>query len=154
MALPHHASEHFRYELHQTYTHGLTQILWNQLNIVLSICVAHIRWAVRSCFAVTKLITFGNRAHYSDLFTAICVQYDRICGLVVRIPDPEVRVRIPGLPDFLRSSGSGTGSTQSREHNWGVIERKSSGSGLENREYGRREPSRWRRVILYPQKQA
>jgi hypothetical protein len=29
--------------------------------------------------------------------------------------DPEVRVRFPELPDFLRSSGSGTGSTQPRE---------------------------------------
>jgi hypothetical protein len=26
----------------------------------------------------------------------------------------------PALPDFLRSSGSGTGSTQSREYNWGA----------------------------------
>jgi hypothetical protein len=29
--------------------------------------------------------------------------------------------------------------------------RKSSGSGLENREYGRRDPSRWPRGTLYPQ---
>jgi hypothetical protein len=28
---------------------------------------------------------------------------------------PEVRVRSPALPDFLRSSGSGTESTQPRE---------------------------------------
>jgi hypothetical protein len=34
--------------------------------------------------------------------------------------DPEVRVRFPSLPDFLRSSGSGTVSTQPREHNWGA----------------------------------
>jgi hypothetical protein len=34
--------------------------------------------------------------------------------------DPEVRVRLPVLPDFLRSSGSGTGSTQSRECSRGV----------------------------------
>jgi hypothetical protein len=27
------------------------------------------------------------------------------------------RVRFPALPDFLRSSGSGTGSTQPREDN-------------------------------------
>jgi hypothetical protein len=27
------------------------------------------------------------------------------------------RVRFPALPDFLRSSGSGTGSTQPREYN-------------------------------------
>jgi hypothetical protein len=30
------------------------------------------------------------------------------------------RVRFPTLPDFLRSSGSGTGSTQPREDNWGA----------------------------------
>jgi hypothetical protein len=30
---------------------------------------------------------------------------------------PEVRVRFHALPDFLRSSGSGTGSTQPREYN-------------------------------------
>jgi hypothetical protein len=32
--------------------------------------------------------------------------------------DPELRVRFPALPDFLRSSGSGTGFTQPREYNW------------------------------------
>jgi hypothetical protein len=31
-------------------------------------------------------------------------------------------------------------------------ERNSSGSGLENRDYGRRDPSRWQRGTLYPQK--
>jgi hypothetical protein len=31
--------------------------------------------------------------------------------------DPEVRVRFPTIPDFLRSSGFGTGSTQPREYN-------------------------------------
>jgi hypothetical protein len=29
-------------------------------------------------------------------------------------------VRFPALPDFLRNSGSGTGSTQPREDNWGA----------------------------------
>jgi hypothetical protein len=33
-----------------------------------------------------------------------------------------------------------------------LLERKCSGSGLENREYGRRDPSRWPRSTLYPQK--
>jgi hypothetical protein len=33
-----------------------------------------------------------------------------------------------------------------------LLERKSSRSGLENREYGRRDPSRWPRGTLYPQK--
>jgi hypothetical protein len=31
--------------------------------------------------------------------------------------DSEVRVRLPALPYFLRSGGSGTGSTQPREYN-------------------------------------
>jgi hypothetical protein len=41
-------------------------------------------------------------------------------------------VRFPALPDFLRSSWSGTGPTQPREDNWGATWKKSSGSGLEN----------------------
>jgi hypothetical protein len=47
------------------------------------------------------------------------------------------RVRFPALPDFLRSRGSGKGSTQPREDNWEILERKSSGSGLENEINGR-----------------
>jgi hypothetical protein len=31
--------------------------------------------------------------------------------------DPEALVRFSALPGFLRTSGSGTGSTQPREHN-------------------------------------
>jgi hypothetical protein len=33
-----------------------------------------------------------------------------------------------------------------------LLGRKSSGSGIENREYGRRDPSRWPRGTLFPQK--
>jgi hypothetical protein len=32
-----------------------------------------------------------------------------------------------------------------------LLERKSSGSGLETRDHGRRDPSRWPRGTLYPQ---
>jgi hypothetical protein len=35
-----------------------------------------------------------------------------------------------------------------------LLGRKSSGSGLESREYGRRDPSRWPRDTLHPQKLA
>ena len=44
------------------------------------------------------------------------------------------RVRFPALPDFLSSSGFGTGSTQPREVKWGATWIKISGSGLENRD--------------------
>jgi hypothetical protein len=33
-----------------------------------------------------------------------------------------------------------------------LLEKKSSGSGLENRDYGRRDPPRWPRDTFYPQK--
>jgi hypothetical protein len=59
------------------------------------------------------------------------------------------RVRFPGTTK--KNSGSGTGSTQPRKYNWGATWYKSSGSCLENREYGRRDPSRWPRGTLYPQ---
>jgi hypothetical protein len=44
---------------------------------------------------------------------------DRLCSLVVLATDPEARVRFPALPE-QKSSGSGTGSTQPREYNWGA----------------------------------
>jgi hypothetical protein len=77
------------------------------------------------------------------------------CGLVVRVlTDSEVRVRFPALPDSMSSRRSGTGSTQPREYNWWLLERESSVFGLENRDYGRRNPLRWPRDTSYPQKLA
>jgi hypothetical protein len=47
------------------------------------------------------------------LESLIQLALDRLCGLVVRIPgySTEVRVLFSALPDFLRSGGSGMGST-------------------------------------------
>jgi hypothetical protein len=45
------------------------------------------------------------------------------------------------LPDFLRSSGSGTGSLSLVSTIEELLEIKSSGSGLEIRAYGRRDQS-------------
>jgi hypothetical protein len=82
--------------------------------------------------------------------------FDRFCGLVVSswVQIQRSWVRFPVLPDFQRNSESGTGSTQPREYNWGATWKKSSGSGLEIRDYGCRDPSRWPRGTLYPQKLA
>jgi hypothetical protein len=41
------------------------------------------------------------------------------------------RVPFPELPDFLKSSGSGSECTGPHKENWGVTWKKSSGSGLE-----------------------
>jgi hypothetical protein len=62
--------------------------------------------------------------------------------------DPEVWVRFLVLPDF-QSSGSGMESTVSTIEE--LLGRKSSGSGLENREYGHKDLSR---DTLYLQKLA
>jgi hypothetical protein len=82
-------------------------------------------------------------------------ELDRLCGLVVRVL--AYRSGGPGtIPGTTRkkSSGSGMGSTQPREYNWGATWYQSSGFCLENRECGRRVPSRWLRGTLYPQKLA
>ena len=56
------------------------------------------------------------------------------------------RLRSPALPDFLSSSGSGTGSTQPREVNWGATwMQKVAAPGLENRDNGCGDPLRWPR---------
>jgi hypothetical protein len=49
-----------------------------------------------------------------------------------RLRDQTSTVRFPALPDILRSSRSGKGSTQPREDNWRAAWIKSSGSDLEN----------------------
>jgi hypothetical protein len=55
---------------------------------------------------------------------------------VVRIPGYKSRgpCSIPSAITFLRSSGSGTGSTQPREYNEELLGRNSSGSGFTSTE--------------------
>jgi hypothetical protein len=78
---------------------------------------------------------------------------DRLCGLVVRVLGYRSggRISIPCSTRFSKkkenNSGSGTGCTQPREY-------KLRSYLIENREYGRRDPSRWPRGTLYPQKLA
>jgi hypothetical protein len=68
---------------------------------------------------------------------------DRLCGLVEFLAtEPEVRVRLPALPDFFREVVDlerGPLSLVSTTEE--LLGRKNSGCGVEIREYGRRDPS-------------
>jgi hypothetical protein len=55
---------------------------------------------------------FHNHNHYMNATVVQCSEF--------LATDPEVRFRFPALLDFLRSSGSGTGSTWPREYNCGA----------------------------------
>jgi hypothetical protein len=82
-----------------------------------------------------------------------------ISGLVVRVPGYRSRGpgSIPGATRFSDSSGVvglERGPLSLVEYNWGATWKKSSGSGLEKRDYGHRDASRWPRGTLYQQKLA
>jgi hypothetical protein len=62
------------------------------------------------------------------------------------------RVRFPGTTKKIVGLERGPLSLVSTTEE--LLGRKSSGSCLENREYGRRDPSRWPRGTLYLQKLA
>jgi hypothetical protein len=68
--------------------------------------------------------------------------------------EPEVRVRFSALSNCLRSSGSGTGPLSLVSTTEELLGRKTSDFGLQDREYDRRNPLRWPRGTLYPQKLA
>jgi hypothetical protein len=66
-----------------------------------------------------KRRSLGRYSSLADSDHGVFFMYkevDRLCGLVVRVPSYRSRGpgSIPGLPDFVKSSGSGTGSTQPR----------------------------------------
>jgi hypothetical protein len=67
---------------------------------------------------IKNRVSNPSRWKYIALYN-VEIGRDRLCGLWSGFisTDPEVRVRFPVLPDFLRSSGSGTGSTQPLEYN-------------------------------------
>jgi hypothetical protein len=82
-----------------------------------------------------------------------CYRSDRLCGLVVRVhgyrsggPRFDSRALQKKVVGLERSPLSLVSTTEE------LLGRKSSGSGLERREYGRRDSSRWPRGTLYPQK--
>jgi hypothetical protein len=104
----------------------------------------------------------GFRDLYSSPSIIRIIKSNRV-GLAGRVARMGIRGTcyrlMVGKPEGKRplgkkTSGSGTGSTQPREYNWGATWLKSGGSCLENRECGRRDPSRWPCGTIYPQKLA
>jgi hypothetical protein len=93
----------------------------------------------------------------SQMSTFINWRYDRLCGLVVRVPGYKSRGR--GFDSrryqiFWKVIGLERGSLSIVSTTEELLGRKSSGSGLENREYGRRDPLCWPRDTPYQQKLA
>jgi hypothetical protein len=60
---------------------------------------------------LSRLPTQGHR-HFEEGILPSSLQNSSVDDRPPGNADPEVRVRFPSLPDSLRSSGSGTGSTQ------------------------------------------
>jgi hypothetical protein len=89
--------------------------------------------------------------------TLLTLSTDRLCGLVVRVSG--YRSTGPGLGSrcyqiFWEIVGLERGALSLVSTIKELLARNSSGSGLENREHGLGNPSRWPRDILYPQKLA
>jgi hypothetical protein len=91
------------------------------------------------------------------IFRGMGSKVGRFCGIVVRVLG--YRSRDPGsIPGATRFTDNKWVWKGVRSVSWvqlrKLLGRKSSGSGLESREYGRRDPSRWPRGPLYQQKLA
>jgi hypothetical protein len=78
--------------------------------------------------------------------------HDHLCGLVVRVPG--YRSGGPGFDSrhYNKIMGLEQGPLSLVSATEQLLGRKSSGSGLEKWEYGRRDSSRWPRSTLHPQK--
>jgi hypothetical protein len=117
----------------------------------LSLLQEHYIWSQRRCRAsgVCRAQIYWNAYNYS----VRCCE-DCLCSPVVRVSG--YRSRGPGSTSgatkFSEKYESRTESTQPHEYNWEAPWKKSTGSGLESREYGRRDPLCWPHDILYQKK--
>jgi hypothetical protein len=125
-----------------TYATKRTQ---NRLNLmIITFCCPKWRFR-RTCISIMNIWIRTNkstlRGHWSqfnlenrEINTQIIHSHTRIrdCGCGIWhllwssgqsswLQIQRSRVRFPALPNFLRCSESGTGSTQPREYNWGAI---------------------------------
>jgi hypothetical protein len=98
-----------------------------------------------------------RRYTYQYILSRLGLKLDRLCGLVVRVPG--YRSRGPMFDSwryhiFWEVVGQEQGPLSLVRIIEELIERKSSGSGQENRINGRGDLLRWSRDTLYPQKLA
>jgi hypothetical protein len=73
------------------------------------------------------MIRASSPVESKAVFCVRVCAYNRLCGLVIKVSGYRYRGpgSIPGATRFfLRSSGSGTGSTQPRDDNLGAVSRK------------------------------
>jgi hypothetical protein len=98
---------------------------------------------------------FGRFEFYFALLYIFYIEYvlvDRLCGLVVRVPgyrsDREVRVDFRRYQIFWEVVWLERCPLDLVSTIEDLLERKSSGSGLGNREYGHRDQSRWPRGTI------
>jgi hypothetical protein len=82
-------------------------------------CNVWIFYGITACYSLQILACNIPGKRTKMAITMTFLLFNRLCGLVVRVPG--YRSRGPGLTPgairFLRSSGSRTGSTQPREYN-------------------------------------
>jgi hypothetical protein len=115
----------------------------NILNLILNSC----KFGITPAWQEIKLKKFGLTTPHID----------RLCVLVVRVS--EYKSWGPGFDSrlyqiFWEVVGLKRGPLSLVSTIEELIGRNNSGFGLENREYGRGDPLRWPRDILYPQKLA
>jgi hypothetical protein len=90
------------------------------------------QWDRIDKFIIIIIIIYYYYYYYYYTYISMCVcSRDRLCGLAT---DPEVRVRFSALPYFLRSVSLERGPLSLVSTTEELLERKSSGFGLENRE--------------------
>jgi hypothetical protein len=94
------------------------------------------------CFIISGTVSTFQKIDY--YLIPIYANIDRLCGLVVRVPGYRSRGpgSIPGSTRFPGKLAMERGPLSLMSTIEELLERKSSGSGLESQEYGRRDPSR------------
>jgi hypothetical protein len=101
---------------------------------------------------IEQFLFFSTWIRYGNMKVRVC-----LCGLVVRVPG--YRSRGPGFDSrcyqiFWEVVGLEWGPLRLVSTIEELLGRNSSGSSLENREYGSGDPLHWPHDTLYPQKLA